>query len=49
MEEKNLEKIINELDEIIRKYGYYYISEIEIIGKSGNFATVTKQQRNIKI
>lgn len=49
MEHKPLEVIISELETIIRKYGYFYISEIELVSKSGDFETITKQQRKLKI
>lgn len=48
MEKKPLELIIAELDEIIRKYGYYYISEIELVKQSGNIEALTKYTRKIK-
>lgn len=48
-QEQEFELMIRRLNGIIREYGYYYISEIEIVGKPGRFETVTRHTRKLKL
>lgn len=49
MENKTIDSFINELDVIVQKYGYDYISKIEIISNyaNGPFKATTRYSREL--